>query len=640
MAAYNGVDAEGVAAPMTEHGPLLMDILKGEWAFDGAVVCDWMAASSTIESANGGLDMVMPGPGGPWEDRLLAAVREGRVEESVIDDKVSRILLLAHRTGAFGERKPMSPAGVGDEREFLRALSARSTVVLRRDVTTFPADASVIGSVAVIGPGAASAFVMGGGSSVVTPRHVVSVVEGFRAALPGVEVTLARGGDARVHLRPLDLPAIGRDPEGEPGAVRLRYLAADGEQLATVAYPDWDGWDRALDERVETVEVRTLLHLDEPGDYRIELGTVGRFELWVDGTLVASNSVPVGPEVFLDSSVNFPAGQGANLRIEQPRDVSVRAVLTAINAEGFGRVARGELRLDTPGPSVDDEIAEAVALAGEADLVVVVVGTNDDVESEGWDRSDLSLPGRQNELVDRVLRVAPDAVVVVNAGAPVVLPWLDRAQTVLLTWFPGQEFGDALADVVLGRREPTGRLPCTLPAAEGDVPIPHALPDKGFLLEYPEGIHVGYRGWLRSGAIPAAPFGHGMGWTDWRYDSVDAPVVTAHGDVDLNVRLTNVGARQGTEVVQCYLEPIDPQSEPERPRRWLAGSAVVTAEPGATTTARVTLARRALQTWDPAKRRWEVPEQDVRLRVGRSVDDLRLTHDLPLAEIRAGSAIL
>jgi beta-glucosidase len=630
MAAYNGAEADGESAPMTAHHALLHGVLKGEWGFDGLVVSDWAATTTTVEPATGGLDLVMPGPGGPWEERLLAAVRDGLVPESVIDDKVARILLLARRTGRFDEPPvPVDPVPADEARDLLRALAARSTVVLRRDPASFPADPATVRSVAVIGPNAASPLVLGGGSSAVTPGHVVSVVEGFRAALTGAEVTLARGGDARVHLAPVDLPAIGRDPAGDPGAVRVRHLDADGHVLASAAHPDWSGWLRSIGDAVETVEVETVLRLETPGDYRIELGTVGRFSFWVDGELVAADSDPAGVDVILDSSINSPAGRGVTLQIDQPRDVAVRAALTVIAGQGFGRVVRGELRLRPPGPGVEEEIADAVALAARCDLVVVVVGTNNDVESEGWDRADLALPGRQNELVQRVLDVAPDAVVVVNAGAPVVLPWLDRAATVLWTWFPGQECGDALADVVLGNREPAGRLPWTLPADERDVPVPRPLPGDDLVLAYPEGIHVGYRGWLRSGATPAAPFGHGLGWTDWRYESVDPPVVTGDGDVLVGVRVTNTGTRAGTEVVQCYLEPVDAAAVPERPRRWLAGSAVVTALPGATATGTVTLRRRAFEVWDTARHGWTVPPQALRLRVGRSVEDLRLAEALP-----------
>jgi len=202
----------------------------------------------------------------------------------------------------------------------------------------------------------------------------------------------------------------------------------------------------------------------------------------------------------------------------------------------------------------------------------------------------------------------------------VLLPWLQRARTVLWTWFPGQECGDALADVILGRTEPAGRLPWTLPARAEDVPVPHALPTDG-VVSYAEGLHVGYRGWERSGAEPAAAFGSGLGWTTWRYQAVGAPEVAASG-VTLPVELTNTGPRRGTEVVQVYLEA--PQGGPERPVRWLGGFTPVLAAAGATVTATVHLPRRAFEVWDPACRHWSIPAGTYRARVGRSVRDLRL----------------
>ena len=173
------------------------------------------------------------------------------------------------------------------------------------------------------------------------------------------------------------------------------------------------------------------------------------------------------------------------------------------------------------------------------------------MESEGFDRRSLSLPGRQDELVERVLAVAPDAVIVINAGSPVLLPWLAQAKTVLWAWFPGQEAGHALGDVLAGRTEPSGRLPWTLPASEADVPVPHALPDADMRVIYTDGVHVGYRGWERSGAVPAAPFGHGLGWTTWSYDAakpLDSPDGVVEFAVDCHQYRGTRGRRGGAGI--------------------------------------------------------------------------------------------
>ncbi len=625
MAAYNQIDDDVMAAPATEHTHLLRDVLKDEWGFDGVVLSDWLATRRTVESANGGLDLVMPGPGGPWEAHLLAAVHAGQVDEAVIDDKVRRLLRLALRVGALARLAP-EPTPPATDPALLRELAARATVVLRDEDHQLPLDPAVVRRVALIGPNAFEAFVQGGGSAHVVAEHVVGPAEGLRVALPGAEVTVLRGGDARRHAPDLDVPGRARDPRtGEPG-LRISAVDAAGTVLTSRVETDWDGWQRELPDEVATVRIETTVHLFEPGEHWLGLGTVGMWTFEVDGRTVARGDRRVGSEVVLDSSVNSPDDEPVVVLVDRPRTVEIRATLQSIRAEGYGNFARGILRHRRPGPSIDDEIATAVEAAARADLVLVVVGTNDEVESEGWDRTSLALPGHQDELVARVLAVAPDAVVVVNAGAPILLPWLESARSVLWTWFPGEECGNALADVLFGVTEPAGRLPWTLPARMADVPVPHAQPNRDGVLEYSEGVHVGYRGWERDGGTPAAAFGHGLGWTSWQYDDVSIAERTAEQAV-LRVDVTNIGPRRGTEIVQIYLEaPADHVLD--RPVRWLAGFAAVQAGAGERVTATVRVARRAFEVWDVVAHRWVLPAGTYRLRVGRSVRDLRLAIEI------------
>ncbi|WP_062384192.1 beta-glucosidase family protein [Demequina iriomotensis] len=610
MAAYNGADDGVESAPMIAHRHLLVDVLKDELGFDGVVVSDWEATGEAQgeAAANGGLDLVMPGPGGAWGDRLLAAVRDGRVPEREIDDKVARILLLAHRVGALDA--PAAPVTHAEDlRDLVRRAAASSMVVLRR-ADDAPWDRPAPASVALLGPNALRPHVLGGGSSTVRPAHVVSPAEGIAARWPGARIVLERGGDPRAFAPRLDVAGVTVVQRDDAGV-------ALGD--ATVAA--WDGWLRDLDAEAAEVELTAVVRLSAPGAHRLSVGTVGAHRIVVDGVEASASDVAVGVDCVLDSSVNNPAGAEVEVHVAEPRDVTVSARLRVIDAGGYGRFVRAELRHALPGPTAEQELEAAVAAARAADLTVVVVGTNEESESEGWDRVTLALPGRQDELVARVLEVAPDAVVVVNAGAPVLLPWLERARTVLWAWFPGQEAGHALADVLAGVVEPAGRLPWTLPAREPDVPVPHAIPERG-IVRYDEGVHVGYRGWERSGAVPAAPFGHGLGWCDWAYGAIGAPRVTADGDVELDVEVANRGGRDAREVVQVYLEA--PAGAHERPRRWLGGFATVQARPGETVRARVTVARRRFEVWDTEAGAWALPAGEYRLRAGRSVRDLRL----------------
>lgn len=660
MSAYSGVDDGVESAPSAEHHRLLRTILKDEWGFDGPVISDWASARTTVRTALGGLDVVMPGPDGPWGDALVEAVREGRVPEDCVDDKVVRVLRLARRVGLLGTPPPSGRTGeplpsgrpgeplpsdgpaAEESYALLRQVAARATVVLRDEGGLLPLRRPR--SVALIGPNAVSPYLQGGGSAFVPTARTVGYEEGLRSALPAdVPLTVHRGGDARM-LPPFVAGALTQDPvSGEPG-VRADFLDEDGARIGSVLRPtgDWGGF-RAFPADTHRVVLRATLTLSEPGLHRLEFGCAGRHRFEAGGALVSSEDAERGVEMVLDSTHNRPTTQGVEYTLTdagKPLRVPVVADLTVVDADGYGRFVSAHLRHRPPGPSAADEIAEAAAAAARADVAVVVVGTNEEVESEGWDRTGLELPGEQNALVRAVLAANPRTVVVVNAGAPVLLPWADEVPALLWAWLPGQEAGHALADVLLGRTEPAGRLPWTLPGRAEDVPVPHARPADG-VVDYHEGLDVGHRAWDRAGLSPAFPFGHGLGWSTWRHESVavrwrsasDAPhdSVTAAGDgLEVTVALTNTGERPSREVVQVYLEP--PQQEGlVRPLRLLAGFAAVEAGPGERATVDVQVRARALEVWDPDLGGRRTPPGRYRLHIGRS------SRDLPLStEIRVG----
>lgn len=638
MGAYSGVDDGSVAAPVLEHRPLLTGVLKEEWGFDGVVVSDWVATKSVEGAVEGGLDLQMPGPDGPWGDGLLDAVRAGRVDEAAIDEKVVRVLRLARRVGALAGSDPAGsrrPAGtLPDAREVLRRLVARSMVVLRDEAGAWPVAQHGPATVALLGPNAVDPFVQGGGSAYVRPDRRSTVQEGLAEAFPGATITVHPGAVSRLHPPRLDLLARCAAPDGSRGAL-VEVLAADGTVLEAEVVTQWSGWLREPRADAAAVRVRAAIRLDEPGRHEVGVGTVGAHRIVVDGQELSTSTHRVGAEVILDSSVNQPAPVVLALDVApgvEPRVVELDATVQAVHPVGYASFARAELVHRVPETPAEELLADAVAAARDADLAVVVVGTNEEIESEGYDRTSLALPGTQDALVRAVLAANPRTVVVVNAGAPVVLPWLDEARTVLWGWLGGQEWPEALGDVLAGRTEPAGRLPWTLPADEADVPVPHAVPVDG-VVDYAEGVHVGYRGWLRLGRTPAAPFGHGLGWTTWRYDEASARL-TSTGDVVVDVTVTNTGDRAGREVVQVYVEPpADDAGAPpaDRPVRWLGAFAVVHAEPGARTTAQVRVDARALRTWDPVRSGWVVPAGTYRLRAGRSSSDLRLDLDVTVA---------
>jgi beta-glucosidase len=650
MAAYNGLDDGSESAPATEHHGLLKGVLKGDWGFDGVVVSDWMAATSTTASALGGLDLVMPGPSGPWGEALLKAVEEGEVPEEVIDDKVRRVLRLAARTGALstGRQGPDTEgAGPADTpvpetdsghqsatRELLRRAAATATVVLRNEdglLPLVPEGPAAPAAIALIGTNALNPFVQGGGSAHVTPPHLSRPLDALREAYPGAHVSVHRGGATLRHAPLLDAAALARPSDG----ITVTVLDAEGRtlQTRTEAAP-WTGSVRDLPEGAARVRAEAALRLAAPGEHRLEVAPVGSHRTLIGEELVSESREEVGADVVLDSSFSSPRGHERRVHVgERPVELAVSVTAQVVDAGSFGRFAGIELRHRLPGPDTDGEIAEAARAAAAADVAVVVVGTNSESESEGWDRPDLQLPGRQDELVRQVAAANPRTVVVINAGAPLLLPWLDDVPAVLWWWLPGQEAGGSLADVLTGAREPAGRLPWTLPASASDVPVPDGLPVEG-VIDYAEGLDVGYRGWERLGRTPAREFGYGLGYGRWSYGPPSAGDWTPGETLEVTVPVRNDGARGSREVVQLYLEA--PPGGPQRPRRWLAGFAVVEAGPGEEVPARVTVEPRVLEVWDEPTRSWWTPRGEYRLLVGRSSRDVRATATL---RVRTGGTV-
>lgn len=634
MAAYNGVNGE----LMTESS-LLRDVLRDEWDYDGVVMSDWFATSSTVASASAALDLVMPGPDGPWGAALVRAVDNGDVEEAEVDAKVVRILRLAARVGALDTSSAGSNHSGVDEASVaktLRRAAAAGFVLARNEGSALPLVCSTLERVAVLGPNAAEARTMGGGSATVFPPYAVSPLQGLRAALgPVVEVGHSVGVRASTRIPVASAPWV-RRPDGADG-VEVRFLAGDGSVLGTEQRPGCAfNWLHAFPYPVpvECVEVHTVIRATEPGTYTIAASGIGRFRLAVNGQEVFDRrlELPSGADVVEGLVVPPQACHELHLG----RAENARVVLSHVlgPARGAGAV-NFQLGLLPPHRSDDEEIQRALALAGEADVAIVVVGTTAEVESEGFDRSSLSLPGRQDELVRRVAEVNPNTVVVVNAGAPVLLPWAEEVAAVLLAWFPGQEFGNALADVLLGRAEPGGRLPSTWPRSESGLPSPR--PRNG-VLAYEEGLFLGYRAGDLAGRRPRYPFGHGLGFSSWRYESIHAPVrATPEADLRVTIELCNVGRRRSREIVQLYASRRE--SVVERPVRWLAGFTAVEADAGERVRTSIAIRPRAFEHWNVEAGRWELETGTFQLFAGSSSAVLPLTTEIAIMPERRRSAL-
>jgi beta-glucosidase len=618
MSAYNSVN--GVS--MTDNAELQRSVLKDEWGFSGAIVSDWLAARDTVGAANGGLDIAMPAMGNPWGNRLVAAVRAGQVALEVIDEQVRRVLRLAARVGALADAPesvpPASRPAVIDGAGLARQIAARSFVLAGN--TVLPLDPAALSSVALIGALARDARVLGGGSATVFPAHIVSPLEGLAAALPdSVRLSFALGADPRTgKLAPAAAPlwhglrATFRDAAGatihqtalSTGAGRWMEMPA-GVDLAALA----------------SVEISGTLTADVTGTHQLGIRGIGAFVLQAAGRVLYDGDIEAESDDF---ATTFLAPPEHRIPVELAAGTQVEVSLTKqVSLDPAFAVVFLSLGYGAPVGTAAELLAEAEAAARACDVAIVVVGTTEEVESEGFDRTTLALPGQQDELVRRVAAANPRTIVIVNAGSPVEMPWAADVAAVLLAWFPGQEAGHALADVLLGAAEPGGRLPTTWPVVAADCPVLDTTPAGG-VVAYDEGVFIGYRAWDRTGVAPRYAFGHGLGYTTWRYEEI-----TAAPD-QVTVRVRNTGSRAGREVIQVYVGPVEGNlaADASRPRRWLAGFASVTADPGGSETVRIDLPARTWQIWDGG---WRTVAGEYTVEAAHSLDDVRLTTTIAIA---------
>lgn len=616
MSAYNAVD--GVT--MTENR-LLDDPLVTSWGFDGVVVSDWSAVRS-VAAAHAGQHLEMPGPRGAWGDALRAAVVSGEVPEAAIDEKVRRILRLAERTGALGGglRPALSRRDPG---AVARAVLIGGAVLLENDgVLPLAASADAPLRVALLGTGATRPRVQGGGSSEVFPVRATTPAVAL-ADEPGIHLTVV-DGVIPGRVEPF-VPEEVRAPDGTVGAVRARLLDGEGGVLS--------------DERRATSRLIWLGDLPDQGrrlevEFDVLPSRSERMRIGIDVPSAGALRIDGVPVAETDGAARVA---GAHVEHANPLETVVDAVV--------GRALRVHLSAEAPedlplrildvrlGRAYETDAASAraaaVDAAREADVAIVCVGTAAGAESEGHDRADLRLPPDEDALVAATVAANPRTIVVVAAGGPVEAPWRHDAAAVLLTWFGGQELGSAVADIVLGRAEPGGRLPTTWPARLDDAPVSDVSPQAG-VLRYREGLDIGYRAWAGAEIAPAYAFGHGLGYTTWELGTVR--LEQSRGRIHLVADLINTGRRRGRQVLQAYLARAE--SGIARPPLWLAAFTAIEADAGVRSTVRLEIPARAFAHWSPPDHGWATEPGAFTVSLGFSATDLRWTghvHPVPLA---------
>jgi beta-glucosidase len=599
-----------------EHHQLLVDLLRNEWGFDGVVMSDWSATHSTTAVA-AGLDLEMPGPAKFLGPHLVDAVRRGEVPQAAVACAAARVLQLIDRTAASNAR------GTGEAASEVTRVAAQQAIVLLRNAGgVLPLEPSNIRRIAVIGPQADRFAVQGGGSAEVTPAYVSSPLQAIR------ERCAARGGAEVVHA-----PGVGSlgptpllDSRWLPNNVQVELFdntELSGSPVAreTImrSLARWGGAP-APGIAVDRYSARLTgdFVADRSGTWQFGLASPGHARLRLDGELLLD--CPESSEV--DTRFNRGIHESTTeVEIEAGRHYKLEAEVrmrTALLQSGVRIGAR-------PLPPADAR-QQAVQAAAEADVVLLVVGYDGNWESEGRDRPHMDLPGDQDELVREVLAANPRSIVAVNAGAPISMDWADQAAAILQLWFPGMEGGNALADVLFGDVNPSGRLPTTFPRRLQDSPASGHYPGENGVVRYGEGLLVGYRHYDKHHVEPRFCFGHGLSYTQFEYANLHASR-GADGSVSVSVDVSNVGERAGAEVVQVYLWDLGAGAD--EPDKTLCQFSRVELAAGETRSVSVSVPLRAFEHWDVQTHTWGQAPRQREIHVGASSRDIRLVCALP-----------
>jgi beta-glucosidase len=623
MTSYNKIN--GVYA--SENPKMLKDILKGEWEYEGVVITDWNANHSTIDSKNAGLDIEMPGPVKYFGGFLADAVQNWQVEESEIDDSVRRILRMVLTSGVMDEtdNNPGGSVNSSAHQVLARELAEESIVLLKNDNQILPLQSDRIRSIAVIGPNAAEARIGGGGSSYVEPPYRVSPLQGLRQrAGEEIEIRYAKGCDN--HTIPPTISAeFFTPPDGEGVGLKSEYFNntdLSGAPVATGIDPNVEGYFFGTPPspglRADAFSIRWVgkLQVPESGLYTLILGNTDLCRLYLNGDLILENDRGQVPtEIIFEDPASLTAAVPVDLEAGRGYDIKVEFV--KVMGEDVS-----VLRLMYVAPVTDeDPVATAVELARTSDVAVIFAGMPTGFESEGDDRAHMDLPGPQSELIRAVAAVNPNTIVVINAGAPVAMPWLETVPAVLEAFYPGQEGGNAIANILFGDVNPSGRLPMS---------FPHRISDNPAFLHYPgerevhygEGLFVGYRYYDTKGVEPLFPFGYGLSYTTFEYSDLQIPAaVNAGEDVTVAVTVKNTGPTAGKETVQVYVS--DKKSSLIRPEKELKAFQKIALEPGESQTVTLQLKPRALSFYKPAMKAWVAEPGTFEVMVGSSSRDIR-----------------
>ncbi len=625
MTGYNRIDS----IYMADHHRFVNDILRKQWGFDGLVMTDWFAHHDTVKSVQAGADLEMPGPTRQRGTKLVTAVQDGRVAPAAIRACARRVLQLAQRLGSFSD--PQLVAERADDlpahRALIRKLGSEGSVLLKNDAGALPLAVRAGQTIALIGRAATVPQIMGGGSATVNAHYRVAAADALKQALPGVTFTQHQGADLHRYIPVLSSPITIElfNSTDLSGPVVATQTSPNSEVMWMESIPA--GINReAFSARIRIPYVATVT-----GAYAFSLVSAGVSRAFINGDLAidAWTQWQRGDTYFtwgcneVIHHRSLRAGEAIELVVEY-------CAVTPDKENSFRALRIGASRI------LDDtDIEAAVTAAKSADIAIVFAGLNAEWDNEGLDRPNMDLPHRQNELIERVVAANPRTVVVLQTGSPVGLPWLNRVPAVLQAWYPGQECGNAIADVLLGRADPGGRLPQTWPLRLEDTVgygDPLQYPGVDGHVHYNEGVFIGYRHYQQRALPVQFPFGYGLSYARFALSEIQQATasIQSGGHCSVDVEVSNLSDRAGQTVVQLYVHHNN--SQIARPKRELKAFVKLDLAAGEKATATMLLCMRSFAYFDEAQAAWVARKGSYQLEIGFNAEDLPLATTVMLQD--------
>lgn len=627
MTAYNSVNGTHAS----ESPKLIRDILRKEWGFDGMIMSDWFGTYSTTESVKAGLDLEMPGPSYIRGQLINQALGCGKLSTFDVDNCVRQVLKLVKRVIPLGipEHAPEHDVNTKETARLLREISSNSLVLLKNENNVLPFKKEK--TIAVIGPNANIAAYCGGGSASLRPYYAISPLDGIKNQASNVKYALGSPGWKNLPVA----SRLTKTTDDKPGFTMTVYLdppsKTDRKPIDAVYVDD----SKCFLADYKHPKIHTDLFYPtftatftptETTEYQFSLSVAGTAKLYVDSELVVDNATKQVPgDSFFGSGTREEIG---TIKLEADKTYRVHvdfATLPTITFRSPGATAFGPggIRIGLE-RKIDDavELQRAVDLAKSVDQVLLVAGLNSDWESEGYDRTHMDLPPGNDALIAAVTAANPNTAVVIQSGTPVSMPWLNSTPALLQAWYGGNETGNAIADIVFGAANPSGKLPLSFPIRNEDNPAFLNYRSERNRTLYGEDVYVGYRFYEKVKREVAFPFGHGLSYTTFSISNVsvstssDTP--TDDATIDVTLDLSNTGSRPGAEVIQVYISQDSPSVN--RPIKELKGFKKIFLKAGETSkgvNVSVNL-KYATSFWDEGRDSWVVENGGYRVWVGTS----------------------